>query len=129
MDQAAGGSRGTIGVAFVGVGGRGHGLLQSTLKIAGVRVVAVCDAVEENLDRAAGTVVHAIGEHPFETADWTEALARPDVDAVVSALPCDLHAACYLEAIAAGKDLYGEKPMCTTVADCDAVVRAAEASD
>ena len=47
---------------------------------------------------------------------------------MVAALPCDLHAACYLDVIAAGKDLYGEKPMCLTPADCEAVVKAANAS-
>jgi myo-inositol 2-dehydrogenase/D-chiro-inositol 1-dehydrogenase len=47
---------------------------------------------------------------------------------VLSALPCDLHARVYLDTIAAGKDLYAEKPMCITAAECDAVVKAAEES-
>jgi predicted dehydrogenase len=39
-----------------------------------------------------------------------------------------LHARAYLDVIAAGKDLYGEKPMCITAAECDAVVAATEKS-
>jgi predicted dehydrogenase len=59
---------------------------------------------------------------------WKELLAKDGLDAIVSAIPCDLHGRCYLDMIAAGKDLYGEKPMCLNRADLDTVVKAARAS-
>ena len=65
---------------------------------------------------------------PEGTPEWKKLLEMKAVDAVVSALPCDLHAANYLEVLAAGKDLYGEKPMCLTPSDCDKVVSAANKS-
>jgi predicted dehydrogenase len=55
-------------------------------------------------------------------------LDSKEVDAVLIATPCDVHARLYLDTIGAGKDLYAEKPMCITVAEADAIVKAAEAS-
>ena len=67
-------------------------------------------------------------KHPRGTAEWKEMLKFDGVDVVVAAIPCDLHAKLYLDVLAAGKDLYGEKPMCLTPADLDAVVKAAHKS-
>jgi myo-inositol 2-dehydrogenase/D-chiro-inositol 1-dehydrogenase len=119
----------TIGVGFIGVGGRGQYLLRLMLTIPGVVVTALSDADPKNLAKAAAMVTAAGQKAPATSSEWKALLARADVQAVVSALPCDLHAACYLDTIAAGKDLYGEKPMCLTVADCDAVVAAANKAD
>ena len=118
-----------VNVGFVGVGNRGSSLLKSMLTLPNVRVAAVCDINPDASKRAAETIAKAGQPMPFVTADWKDLLARADVSAVVSAIPIDLHAQNYLDAIAAGKDLYGEKPMCLTVAECDAVMKAAKASD
>lgn len=113
----------------IGVGGRGLGLLRTLLKIPGVAVRTVCDVDPANRARAAAAIVESGGAPPIETDRWEDLLAQPDIEAVTSALPCDLHAANYLDVIAAGKDLYGEKPMCLSMAECNAVVEAAQASD
>ena len=117
----------TLGVGVVGVGNRGSVLLKNLLAIAGVAVRAVCDNDPAHLERALKAVEAAGQPHPEGTPDWKKLLDLKGIDAVVSALPCDLHAAHYLEVLAAGKDLYGEKPMCLTPADCDKVVAAANA--
>jgi myo-inositol 2-dehydrogenase/D-chiro-inositol 1-dehydrogenase len=118
----------TVGIGCVGVGGRGFGLLRSLLTIPGVAIRAVCDTNPANVARAGKAVVDAGQKAPETTDDWKLLLERRDVDAVVSALPCQLHAANYLDVIAAGKDLYGEKPMCLSPRDCEAVVAAANNS-
>jgi predicted dehydrogenase len=119
----------TVKLGFVAVGGRGHALLRHALRVPGVEVVAICDLDEPSMDRAAKSIKEAGGAKPKRMKKWADLLAMDDVQAVVSSLPCDLHAKSYLDTIAAGKDLYAEKPMCTLVADCDAVIEAAEASD
>lgn len=53
-------------------------------------------------------------------------LADPDVDAVIVALPIALHHRCALEALRAGKHTLVEKPLATSVAECDEL--AAEAT-
>ena len=117
-----------IRVGFIGVGGRGTALLRNLLDTKSAQVVAVCDIKAEHSKRAATLITGAGQKEPQVFEDWKKLLELKDVQAVVSALPCDLHAACYLDVIAAGKDLYGEKPMCLTPADCEAVVKAANAS-
>jgi predicted dehydrogenase len=118
-----------VALGFVGVGNRGHSLLTNALKLPGVTVAAVCDTDPKMLERAVKTVADSGRPKPFATADWKELLDRKDVAAVVSALPIDLHARNYAETIAAGKDLYGEKPLALTLAECDRVAAAAGRSD
>ncbi len=123
------GDSNSVTVGCVGVGGRGQYLLRSLLEIPGVNVVAVCDS-DENHTKAAANLITAEGQDdPVQVEDWDKLLAIDGIDAVVSALPCDLHASNYLQVIAAGKDLYGEKPMCLTVPECNAVVDAAAGTD
>ena len=115
-------------VGFVGVGSRGTALLRNFLDAKLGTVVAVCDIKDEHVKRASALVTGAGQKTPAVVEDWKKLLEMKDVQAVVAALPCDLHAACYLDTIAAAKDLYGEKPMCLTPQDCDQVVKAAGAS-
>jgi predicted dehydrogenase len=93
-----------------------------------VEVAAVCDIDADNLGRAREAVEKARGKKPDAFEDWNKLLARDDLTAVISALPCDLHYAMYRDALSAGKHLYGEKPMCLTVAHADALVKQAGAS-
>src|SRR6185436_17735530 len=51
-------------------------------------------------------------------------LARPDVDAVLVATPHADHHDQVIEAAGHGKHVLVEKPMATTVADCDAMIEA-----
>jgi myo-inositol 2-dehydrogenase/D-chiro-inositol 1-dehydrogenase len=120
----------TLGIGLIGAGSRGSALLKNLLQISGVAVRAICDVDAEHLERGLRTVESAGQKRPAGTTDgtWKKLLAMDGLDAIVSAIPCDLHAHCYLDMIAAGKDLYGEKPMCLNRADLDAVVKAARAS-
>lgn len=56
-----------------------------------------------------------------------ELIARTDVDAVIIATPQYVHAEQALAAAAQGKHLFIEKPMATSVADCDAIIAACAA--
>ncbi len=113
---------------FIGVGGRGTGLLKVAVTVPGVEVPAICDIKKEHLERALGIVEKAHSKKPegysAGPTDYRNLLARDDLDAVVIAVPCDLHAPMYLDAITAGKHMYGEKPMCLTVEECRRIVAA-----
>ena len=57
-----------------------------------------------------------------------ELLASPDIDIVLNLTIPDAHAAVSLAALAAGKHVYSEKPLATTLADGLAIKRLAESS-
>jgi predicted dehydrogenase len=117
-----------VNVGLIGVGSRGGTHLKVLLAQPGVRVVAVCDSKPDRVAAAQEKVVQAGQPQPFGTADWKELVSRADIQAVTSALPVDLHLPCYLDVLKAGKDLYAEKPMCLTLAECDTLVAAAKAA-
>lgn len=118
-----------IGIGCIGVGGRGTALLETVLTVPGIEVRAVCDIKPEHAERAQRIVEKKTGRKPEGTPEWKKLLDMSGIDAVISALPCDLHAPNYLDVISAGKDLYGEKPMCLSMADCDKVVKATHDHD
>ncbi|QIS20453.1 Gfo/Idh/MocA family protein [Nocardia terpenica] len=67
-------------------------------------------------DRFGGVPVHG----------YDELLARPDVDAIYLALPNGLHHQWAAAALRAGKHVLGEKPMTTSAADTEDLLRLAE---
>jgi len=64
------------------------------------------------------------GVTPRFTHDITQALADPDVAAVFVTVPDDLHRAVAVAAFEAGKHVFLEKPLATTLPDARAVVQA-----
>jgi predicted dehydrogenase len=101
----------TLGV--IGSGGRGTLVMTTFQKDAAVRVGAVCDVYEPNLERAVSTAAKA-GSRPKIYRNYKELLADKDIQAVLIATPEHWHAQMVLDALAAGKDVYVEKPLCHT---------------
>lgn len=62
------------------------------------------------------------------TTDYHELLASPEVDVVYVAVPHDLHLAVYRDVLAAGKDLFAEKPFGIDLAAAESIVAAARES-
>jgi myo-inositol 2-dehydrogenase / D-chiro-inositol 1-dehydrogenase len=112
----------TVNVGLIGVGGRGNVHLDKLLAIPGVRVAAICDLKQDRIEAAQKKVTDAGQPKPFGTTEWKKLLEQKGLDAVSSALPVDLHFDCYADVLAAGKDLYGEKPMCLTIKQCDKLI-------
>jgi predicted dehydrogenase len=102
----AAGPNGQIGLGFIGVGIQGNGLLNSFKAIPGVRVVAAADIYDRRLDRTKELVPGV-----RTSREYTDVLGDKEVDAVVIATPDHWHKKMVLDALAAGKDVYIEKPM------------------
>jgi len=96
-----------VGLATIGIGGQGTSDTRAALKVAGVELVAVADVYDGRLQRAKEVFCGRL----VTTRDYKAILARPDVDAVIIATPDHWHSAIAIEAMAAGKDVYVEKPM------------------
>ena len=65
---------------------------------------------------------------PRSTGDADALIGDAEVDAVYVATPPDSHAEYAVRALQAGKHVLVEKPMALTVAECDRMIEAAEAS-
>jgi myo-inositol 2-dehydrogenase/D-chiro-inositol 1-dehydrogenase len=109
-----------VRVGIVGAGGIGRVHAEHLMAMDGVRVTAVMDAVAERTK---------------ELASACEARAYPtleplleDVDVLYVCSPPTLHRAHVLAAASAGKHVFCEKPLATTLGDGRAIARAVEAA-
>ena len=112
-----------IVLGVIGAGGRGTLVMSTFQKDAAVRVGAVCDVFEPNLERALSTASKA-GSQPRPYRNYKELLADKDVQAVLIATPEHWHYQMVMDALAAGKDVYVEKPLCQTPEQGAALVEA-----
>jgi len=96
-------------VGQVGVGGFGH-TRRNALREAGCfEIAAVCDRDADVLERAASE------EDAEQYLDYTRMLERDDLEGVVISTGADSHAALAIQAMEAGKHVFVEKPLCTSV--------------
>jgi predicted dehydrogenase len=114
----------TVSLGVIGAGGRGTLDMTTFQKSPNVRVGAVCDVYEPNLERALATAAKAQGAPPTAYRNYKRLLEDKGIDAVLIATPEHWHAQMVLDAIAAGKDVYVEKPLCHTPEEGVALVEA-----
>ena len=107
-----------VGVALIGMGWWGKKMLN--VLGAASSEIRVVRAVEPNFDTARAICAE---KGVILSADYAEALAAPEVEAVVLATPHSLHGAQLEAAVAAGKHVFCEKPLALKKADAEKAVR------
>ncbi|MBX2921505.1 MAG: inositol 2-dehydrogenase [Chitinophagaceae bacterium] len=110
-----------VHIALIGLGRMGKIHLRHLLNaIPGASVAAVSDTlyIEDNFRNEFGNFLFT--NHP------TDAIARPEVDAVVICTPTSSHAALVEEAIEAGKHVFCEKPLDLSLEVTKKLLRKAE---
>ena len=109
----------TIRFGLVGYGlfGRWHARFLAATE--GATLAAVCTGSAENRTAARA-------DHPATVIldDWEKLVRASNIDAVAITTPNHLHAPIAIAALEAGKHVLVEKPLATTVEDCDRVVDA-----
>jgi predicted dehydrogenase len=90
----------TLGV--IGSGGRGTFVMGVFQKDPALRVAAICDVYEPNLENALSVASKVAGTHPKPYRNCKELLADKDVQAVLIATPEHWHYQMVLDALAAG---------------------------
>ncbi|MEW6357660.1 MAG: Gfo/Idh/MocA family oxidoreductase [Planctomycetota bacterium] len=109
-----------IRVGCVGVGGMGGNHVKAVSDIKNAELVAVCDIIEATAKR--------VGEQysvPFYT-DHRAMLKKEKLDAITIATPHPQHRPVAVAALNAKKHVFTEKPMASTVSDCDLMIAAAK---
>jgi UDP-N-acetylglucosamine 3-dehydrogenase len=109
-----------VGVIGVGVFGSLHARVYAEAEMAKLVGVADVDAAR------AAEVAERHGCAGY--TDYRELLARPDLDAVSVCTTDRLHAEPVIAAVQAGKHVMVEKPLATTLEECDTMIAAAHAA-
>jgi len=104
------GANDTLRIGVIGAGGRMHGLLDSADKAGAFQIVAVSDVYKPRRD----AIVERSGGLATAHVDYREVLQK-DLDAVIIAAPDHWHVRIAVDALAAGKDVYLEKPVTHTL--------------
>ena len=114
-----------IRVGIAGLGRSGWNIHAKLIEPLGdhYQIVAVADADEARQQEAS----ERFGCQTYD--DYDSLLADDNVELIVMALPNFLHAGLSLQALDAGKHVVCEKPMATSLADADRMVKAASQSD
>jgi hypothetical protein len=129
-----------VQMGFIGLGGQGGGHLLGgawTYVPGGyvarpdVQVMAVCDVRQERREMAQARCnqiyAERLGQASYDGVagynDFREVLARPDIEAVLIAVPYHWAAPLATLAARAGKDVYCEKPIAITVREARNLVQ------
>src|SRR5436190_103957 len=117
------GANDTLRVGVIGTGGRMNDLLNAADRVGNYQVVAACDVYAPRRDtikeRSKGTAT--------THTDYRELLEQK-LDAVIIASPDHWHVRMAVDAIAAGKDVYLEKPVTHTIEEGATLARAVRSS-
>ena len=112
-----------LNIGVIGLGGRGTHLLNLVMKHRAdkndLEVVGLAEVYQRRLSKAA-----SIAQGAKTYVHHEELLARPDVDAVFIAAPDHWHVRMAVDALAAGKDVYLEKPVTHAIEEGATLTRA-----
>ena len=120
-----------IHLGFIGVGRQGRGLMTNFVNYDNAALVAVSDVDIKKMAYFTETFQKQLvrkkkaSQQLNKIKSYRELLGRKDIDAVVIASPDHWHAQMAVDAAKAGKDIYCEKPLSSSVAEGRAMVDAA----
>jgi predicted dehydrogenase len=115
-----------VNIGAIGINGMGWANVTAAVKQPGVNLVAVCDVDQNVIDkRMADAGKLNIDTSKIKTyTDYRKLLEQKDIDAVMIGTPDHWHALMMIHACEAGKDVYVEKPVGNSIAECRAMVAA-----
>jgi len=114
-----------INIALIGCRNMGFGDLENALKQAGVECAALCDVDSNILAKRQADVAKLQGKAPLVYKDYRKLMENKDIDAVIIGTPDHWHCLPFIAACEAGKDIYVEKPLANSIAECGLMVEAA----
>jgi predicted dehydrogenase len=119
------GANDTIRIGVIGAGGRMKSLLDAADTVGSYEIVAVSDVYAPHCDAIKS---RSNGGVTTTHVDCHEVLDKKDIDAVIIATPDHWHVPIATNAIAAGKDVYLEKPVTHTLEEGAPLIHAVRSS-
>jgi len=122
--RGASGANDRVRLGIIGVGGQGRVDMVTFFKHdnTGIECPIICDVDDEMIAKAGRRLEEAGKPKPDTVKDFRRLLERKDVDVVLVATPDHWHALTTIMACQAGKDVYCEKPLATTIGEGQAMV-------
>ena len=114
----------TLRLGVIGFGVQGLNDANAALRVPNVEVVAAASCYDGHLERAR----ELLGERALRTRDYRRILDDTTIDAVIVSTPDHWHTRICLDAIAAGKDVYCEKPLTHRLEEGESLLQAVRGS-
>lgn len=112
-----------VKIGVIGLGQWGKEIVSTLSRLPSAEITAICDKYEPFVTKMKESVPSATAETVYQ-----KLLESPNVEAVIIATPSHLHKQIVLEAIQAGKHVYCEAPLATTIEDAKAIAIAGKSS-
>jgi predicted dehydrogenase len=112
-----------INLGVIGINGMGWANTKSMIKIPEINLMAICD-VDENVIKKRVAELKEGGITVTTYTDHRQLLDNKDIDVVIIGSPDHWHCLHMIDACAAGKDVYVEKPVGNSIIECNAMVAA-----
>ncbi len=119
----------TVRIGFIGLGSRGSEAIKRYTYIDGVKIVALCDIVPENVEKSKQFLIDKGLPAPDTytgVEDWKLICEREDIDLIYVCTHWDLHTPIAVYAMEHGKHVATEVPAALTVDECWDLVNTAE---
>ena len=111
--------------ALIGSGWWGGNILRCAIQSGESKVVALCDVDANQLNATAAEVKRLNGDTPKLYRDYRELLSKEKPEIVIVATPDHWHPLIAIAAMEIGAHVYVEKPICHTINEGKAMVKAA----
>ena len=115
-------------LGVIGVGWYGMVDARAALKVGGVEIAAICDVDSAHLEKSAAELEQLQGKRPATFKLYEDMLENVPLDAVIIASPPQWHALHLLACLKQNRDVYVEKPLAYDIRECQALVKAVQAS-
>ena len=110
-----------VRIGLVGCGGISKADTNAFLAHPESEIVAICDVDDAQIAKTVDRLTQLRGKQPDTCKDYRRIVDRKDVDVLLVCAPDHWHALPTIAAMQAGKDVYVEKPLATSVLESKAV--------
>ena len=116
-----------VKIGWIGLGGRGFGLLKLVLNhMDDVEIVGVCDVYEDRMEQGRDLVTEKTGKTPIAVTDYKKLLEIDEIEAIITPSAWEAHVDICVDSMLAGKYVATEVGGAYSIEDCFRLVETYE---